>query len=172
MNIQSPLKTSETKIANYLPSFLGNRWVKITIIIIFVCLLFLFAYYIYRQYSDKNKYTPNKINTLSNDKENMQGNGKTVELMLFYTTWCPHCRSCKPSWDEIKEKYTGRLINGYNVEFVEIDCTNENSKTEKLMNDYKVEGYPTIILVKDEQPINFDAQPSVETLDQFLNSVL
>jgi thioredoxin-like negative regulator of GroEL len=40
------------------------------------------------------------------------------------------------------------------------------------MDEYKVEGYPTIILVKDSQPINFDAKPTEETLNQFLNSVL
>jgi len=40
------------------------------------------------------------------------------------------------------------------------------------MNQYKVEGYPTIILVKDGKTINFDAKPSFETLDQFLNTVI
>ena len=101
-----------------------------------------------------------------------ENNGKTVEMMLFFTTWCPHCKSCKPEWEKLKEKYTHRLINGYKIEFIDVDCTNESQHVEKLMNDYKVEGYPTFILVKDDNPIYFDAQPSFDTLEKFLNSVL
>jgi hypothetical protein len=43
---------------------------------------------------------------------------------------------------------------------------------EKLMNKFKVEGYPTIKLLKDGQVIEYDAKPSKDTLIQFLNTVL
>jgi hypothetical protein len=43
---------------------------------------------------------------------------------------------------------------------------------EKLMNQYNVEGYPTIKLLKDGQIIEYDAKPSKDTLTQFLNTVL
>lgn len=152
----------------------NNKFFKIFLIVLFILILGVIGYYVYKDYIVKYKYTPDKINSPNDLEEGMsqQSNGKTVEFMLFYTTWCPHCRSCKPYWESVKEKYSNRLINGYKVEFVEIDCTNETSNVEELMNKYKVEGYPTIILVKDDSPINFDAQPSVESLEQFLNSVL
>jgi thiol-disulfide isomerase/thioredoxin len=149
---------------------LNNKW-NIIIIIGLSILLFVIFYFIYKQtirkYKETNINDENKEETIDEEIAN-----KKVEMMLFFTTWCPHCKSCKPDWEKLKETYENRLINGYKVEFIDVDCTNETTKTEQLMNQYKVEGYPTIILVKDGKTINFDAKPSFETLDQFLNTVI
>ena len=40
------------------------------------------------------------------------------------------------------------------------------------MNKYKIEGFPTIKLLKDGQVIEFDAKPTKENLTQFLNTAL
>ena len=134
----------------------------------------LIGYFIITKYilNKNNKYTPNRINKDSNDEDEDEDQDKIVELLLFSTTWCPHCKSMKPDWEKIKETYSERLINGYKITFIDVDCTNENSKNEELMNKYKIEGFPSIILLKDNSPITFDANPSFDTLDQFLNSVL
>jgi thiol-disulfide isomerase/thioredoxin len=151
----------DNKNEGIIKKILNNKWI---IIIVFSILLFTVFYFIYKQkITNKNEGSTEEIV----DNEN-----KTVEMMLFFTTWCPHCKSCKPDWEKLKETYENRLINGYKVEFIDVDCTNETTKTVKLMDEYKVEGYPTIILVKDGKTINFDAKPSFETLDQFLNTVI
>jgi hypothetical protein len=41
-----------------------------------------------------------------------------------------------------------------------------------MMNQYNIEGFPTIKLLKDGQIIEYDAKPTKETLVQFLNTVL
>ena len=41
-----------------------------------------------------------------------------------------------------------------------------------MADQYKVEGYPTIKLVKGNQVIEYDAKPSIEHLTEFLNSTL
>jgi thiol-disulfide isomerase/thioredoxin len=152
-------------------SLILNIWLKIFVIVLFVGILFIIGYYSYKYYIDnKSKYTPNRENGVNENMNNE--NQKNVQLMLFSTNWCPHCKSMKPSWETIKNKYENKLINGYLVEFIDVDCTQDSPQTSKLMDEYKVEGYPTIILVKDSQPINFDAKPTEETLNQFLNSVL
>lgn len=92
--------------------------------------------------------------------------------MLWYANWCPHCRASKPSWDTIKEKYDNKIVNGYLLEFIEVDCTQETPESENSMNKYKIEGFPTIKLIKDGSEINFDAKPTEESLEQFINSVL
>jgi thiol-disulfide isomerase/thioredoxin len=103
---------------------------------------------------------------------NSGGGGKHAELMLFYTDWCPHCKTAKPIWEELQSEYQDKTINGYNVIFTDINCTTETAEIEQLMNKYKIEGYPTIKLLKDGQIIEYDAKPNKETLVQFLNSVL
>jgi protein-disulfide isomerase-like protein with CxxC motif len=72
----------------------------------------------------------------------------------------------------LKTEYENITINGYKVIFTEVDCSEETAEVEKLMNQYNVEGYPTIKLIKDGQVIEYDAKPSKETLTKFLNTVL
>ena len=54
----------------------------------------------------------------------------------------------------------------------EHNCTEESAGNEELLNRYKIEGYPTIKLLKDNQIIEFDAKPTKDNLEQFLNTAL
>jgi len=97
---------------------------------------------------------------------------KSAELLFFYADWCPHCKTAKPDWAEIVSKYENTTINGYKVAFTEINCTTETEDISQMMNKYKIEGFPTIKLLKDGQIIEYDAKPTKDTLDEFLNTVL
>ena len=97
---------------------------------------------------------------------------KSATIMLFYVDWCPHCKTAKPVWNDMKSEYDGTVINGYKISFVEYNCTKETPENQSLMDKYKIEGFPSIILNKDNQIIDFDAKPSKATLTQFLNTVL
>jgi protein disulfide-isomerase A4 len=92
--------------------------------------------------------------------------------MLFYVDWCPHCKTAKPVWEELKSEYQNKTINGYHVLFTEINCTNETAEIEKLISKFNIEGYPTIKLLKDGQVIEYNAKPTKDTLIQFLNTAL
>ena len=97
---------------------------------------------------------------------------KTAEIMFFYADWCPHCKTAKPEWEQVKTEFQGKSIKGYNILFKEVNCTEESPENEKLMATYKIQGYPTIKLIKDGQVIDFDAKPTKSTLTQFLNTVI
>jgi thiol-disulfide isomerase/thioredoxin len=144
-----------------------------TIGIILVILIFLgiAVYYYYKVVSPKTA-TSYYANSENKPVMGSSARSKQAELLLFSVDWCPHCKTAKPIWDSLKQEYQGKTINGYNVIFTEVNCTNENPEVEKLMNTYKVEGYPTIKLLKDGQVVDYDAKPNKETLNQFLNSVL
>jgi thiol-disulfide isomerase/thioredoxin len=101
-----------------------------------------------------------------------QNQSKDAEIMLFSTDWCPHCKTAKPEWEQVKAEYEGKQINGYTILFTEVNCTNETPEVEQMINRYKIEGYPTIKLVKDNQVIDYDAKPTKATLIQFLNTVV
>lgn len=138
---------------------------------VLVGILFLIAAFFYYRYYVKPTLNPTyKANreVLDNDS----ASGKTAELLFFYTDWCPHCKTAKPVWIEMKEEYQDRRINGYKVVFTDVNCTNESNEVEQMMDKYKIEGYPTIKLLKDGQVIEYDAKPSKDTLTQFLNTVL
>ncbi len=135
-----------------------------TFAIIVVCLIFIgISVYVYKYYVEprlKPKYVPNK---------EFEGEGAGIaEVMYFYTEWCPHCKKAKPQWENFKQEFDGKTINNNKVVCKEYDC----EKNDKVCDEYKVEGYPTIKMLKDNQVIDFDAKPTIENLTKFVETTL
>ena len=149
----------------------GSAFSSTTIMYIVAAILFIvIAVFVYYQYV---KPTLNTTYTANREKRHGEdGNTHEAELMFFYTDWCPHCKTAKPDWAEVKAEYENKTINGYHIIFTEVNCTTESAEVEQLMNKYNIEGYPTIKLLKDGQIIEYDAKPSKDTIIQFLNTVL
>ena len=143
-----------------------------TTIILFIVILIGVAVFYYMYYINPSKsstvYKPNHEQVPIGSG----GSGNTAELLFFYADWCPHCKTAKPIWYSLQSEYQNKTINGYTVTFTEINCSEETAEVDKMMNQYNVEGYPTIKLLKDGQVIEYDAKPTKETLTQFLNTVL
>lgn len=152
-------------IFNKLKSFIPSFNMKTVGIIALVVILLLVAVYIYNNQCTRSQQMIENFENESNEK-------RTAELMFFSVDWCPHCKTAKPEWEQLKAEYKDKTINGYDIIFTDIDCTKETPQVEKLMNTYKIEGYPTIKLLKDGQVIDYDAKPSKDTLVKFLNTVL
>ena len=150
----------------------GSNLNSTTLMIIGAVILFaiigVYYYYYYMAPQMKAKYQPNSEHV----QEGGNGNSNSAELLFFYADWCPHCKTAKPIWNDLKSEYENKTINGYKVVFTDVNCSEETAEVDKMMNQYNVEGYPTIKLLKDGQIIEYDAKPSKETLTQFLNTVL
>ena len=145
----------------------NSRFWMILVVIIF----FLFvASYVYNKYVTPlvdEKYIPNNEFPKKKDIE-ADGVGGEIDIYLFTVTWCPHSKKASPVWEEIKKEYNDQTFNGYKLNFIEVD----GEENPELADKYKVEGYPTIKLIKGNQIIEYDAKPSVEHLKEFLNSTL
>ena len=165
-------------IKSYTPGYVSNAiasvgWPTIISTIVIFIIFTVIVVMIYRQQIASLFTTGYK----ENGEHKQSGTGpnsanKDAELMLFYVDWCPHCKTAKPEWDQVKAEYEGKSINGYNLIFTEINCTNESPEIENIIKKYKIEGYPTIKLIKDGQIIEYDAKPSKAMIIQFLNTVL
>jgi thiol-disulfide isomerase/thioredoxin len=127
----------------------------------------VYYFYVVPHAKPSQQYQPN-----SEHRELGETDDKNAELLFFYADWCPHCKTAKPIWEELKSEYKNKTINGYHVVFTDVNCSEETAEVERMMNQYSVEGYPTIKLLKDGQVIEYDAKPSRDTLVQFLNTVL
>lgn len=137
-------------------------------IIIAVVIFSVLGYYVYYQFTNnKTGFNSNREHVTKDENSS-----KVAEMMLFYVDWCPHCKTAKPEWEELKAEYEGKQINGYNLKFTEYNCTAETAENDALMNKYKIEGYPTIKLLKDSQVVEYDAKPTKSTMEQFLHTVL
>jgi len=129
--------------------------------IISAILLITIAYFVYKK-DLFNKIKPDYVE----NKEFINKRVDSVELLFFYTDWCPHCKTAKPIWKDLKD--TTPAINNVKINYVDVNCETETELAEK----YNVEGYPTIKLIKDNQVIEYDAKPDKETLLVFLNKFL
>jgi thiol-disulfide isomerase/thioredoxin len=91
---------------------------------------------------------------------------KVCELFYFYTSWCPYCKKSIVEWNKFKAEWDHKTLNGYVLQFQEIDC----DVNESTANKYNVTNYPTIKLIKDDVVIDFDAKPTVDSLTRFLSA--
>lgn len=142
---------------------------KNMILILFIICIFVYiSLYVYNTYVKtifSKQFVENK-EFVSNEESNDQ---LYVEIILFYTDWCPHSKKAMHVWKNFKEKMNNVTIHNYTLIFKEIDCE-EDSKTA---DEYNITGYPTIKLIKNmDEIIEFDAQPTIETLEDFVNTIL
>lgn len=142
----------------------STTWMIIGVVAIFVVVA-VWYYVYYLSPNSTTKYHPN------NELASM-GDGRSAELLFFFADWCPHCKAAKPIWNDLKAKYETQTVNGHRIIFTEIDCSQDSPEVEKMVNQYNVEGYPTIKLIRDGQVIEYDAKVTDETLTKFLQTVL
>jgi thiol-disulfide isomerase/thioredoxin len=143
--------------------YAGNTQFLIIMLVI-ICFI-IAALFMYRRHIasglSKNKYVAN--NEFTN-----QGAIETADIYFFFTTWCPHCKTAKPIWEDFKNEMKDKKVNGVKLNFFEVDCDKDTATSDK----FKVKGFPTIKLVKGKQIIEYDARPNKATLIEFVNSSL
>ena len=133
------------------------------ILLVFLFLIFsIIAYYMVQRFMKKDKERKNQF---IENKEFDPYNKYEAELYLFMTSWCPHCKETKPLWEEYKNGYKSKK---YEITFIEVDC----DEKENMAEMFKIEEYPTIVLVRNNKKYYYDANLSKETLDKFINTIM
>tara|TARA_B110000008_G_C16965740_1_gene561938 strand:- start:44 stop:613 length:570 start_codon:yes stop_codon:yes gene_type:complete len=158
-----------------------------------IVLLFLgIGYYVYNYYI-LPRINPSWVANnefLNENKKNQEirpGEGPQPEepdptvasIYLFHADWCPYSKKVFPTWNQVKDNMDNKVYNKYRINFIEIDGDKQPQdlnyfEVEFLKNaeKKKIDGYPSIYLVKDGVVTEFDAEPTVDTLTEFIKSVL
>merc|ERR1712054_500578 len=68
-------------------------------------------------------------------------NGERPALVLFYATWCPHCKSFKPEYEKLAKSV------GQDFLIARVDGETYGD----LADEYDISGYPTIKLLRKEK---------------------
>lgn len=149
-------------LQNILHNVMTNKYFFIILGTSFLFLLL--AYYIYRSY-----IVPRLNATYVENKEILHTSPeKEAELFLFYADWCPACKKAKPEWNKLKDAYENQLVNNTKIHFRDVN----GEKEPELMDKFGISEYPTIKLMKDNQVIEYDANPKFDTLVEFLHTTL
>jgi len=142
------------------------------LIILAVCSIFIgLAIYVYMYYVAPKldpSFVPNREFVKEKPPE------KKATLYLFYTNWCPHSKKALPVFNSLKEKMEGKPVNDVIINFVAVNGESEEGQMTDFEKEHKVkvDGYPTIFLVKGDQVVEYDAITTEETLNEFLNTTL
>lgn len=143
---------------------------KFIAIILLLALFIGAAFYVYNRYISP-KLKPNFVNNREfTDKEPVD----TAQLYLIHATWCPHSKEVKPIWDELKSTYNRKVVNKFSIIFRELDGDKDEKEIDTFSSRFnkKIEGFPTIILIKQNEVIEFDANPTKENLTEFIKQTL
>lgn len=150
---------------SFIEQLKANKWM-ILIVVLFVG-LFVYLYFSVFKKSLSPLFKPNS------ERVPDDGSAKgTAEILVFTTDWCPHCTAAKPAIEDIERQYNNTTVNGHKIIITRVDCTDESPEVEAKMNELGVEGFPTIKMIKDGQVIEFDAKPTKDNLEQFINTVV
>jgi len=166
-------------------------YIKYAVIILIVAFFIYAGSYMYNKY-----YIPIKKNSDHADVANANDRSNNADIYFFYADWCPHCKKAKPEWKNFKSNNDKKVINGYTVNCIDIDCTTDNGDvvitnykaydgtdydTNKnptpipiadIIRNFGIDSYPTIKMTKDTYTVDFDAKVTETNLETFINSVL
>ena len=130
----------------------------------------LFIIFIIAGYYGYQWYAKPTIENL--DADNMANANRRIseaKIKFFYAEWCPHCKKAKPEWEKFKEEYNSKTEGYYKIECETVDCTEGDNPQ---IQEFSVDGYPTIIMVKDNKKIDYDAKITQPNLVQFVDDFL
>lgn len=140
------------------------------IIAFIVFIIFIIAAkYAYDTYYVKQK---NDKNAVFKDVANANRQSTDVMIYFFNVDWCPHCKKAKPEWDKFKNKMNGKEVNGYKLNCVDMNCTEETPEITRVINEYHIEGYPTVKMLKDGEQFDFDSKITTESLEVFVETMV
>jgi len=89
-------------------------------------------------------------------------------LSLYYANWCGHCKSFKPTWEEIINDENNKHFVNFNT----VDCSGDKPETSinKTPNGTEIDGFPTIIFSKNGRDIVYNGQRSKNSLEEFIQN--
>ena len=142
---------------------------------IITAVLLMITYHVYTTYAVPRLFKKNPANMeYVREGENKFLNSLIVRF--FYADWCPHSKKALVHWNSLREDEevgNGSVVNGYKIKYELHDCSDENdANTETRLNEFKVDGFPTIKVEKGSDIIEFDAKPDYEILKKFIKAMV
>ena len=111
---------------------------------------------LYQKYKSKYINLKQKL-----DKEQTGGSSNNKDVYLFKAEWCPHCTSFLPSWEKLKEDYESE----YNF------ITYDSEKNKKEISQWKIQGFPTIIVKKDDEALEYMGPNNYQSVLNFIEKI-
>lgn len=126
----------------------GRGWM---IIIILICVFFLFSF------MSEEAFTNSE-----NKKSNL------VKVYNFNTSWCGYSIRFQPEWDKFQKEVKSRNDLS-NVNAYDIKCDETDNK--QMCIDYAIPGFPSIIIEIDGKKTNYNGERTAESLIETIKNL-
>ncbi|CAK7205769.1 hypothetical protein SEUCBS139899_008548 [Sporothrix eucalyptigena] len=83
-------------------------------------------------------------------------------FIKFYAPWCHHCKAMAANWEQLAKEMEGKLNIG------EVNCEKEKG----LCKDVRVHGYPTIVLFRGGERVDYDGLRGLGDFVSYANKAL
>jgi len=172
-----------SSLANFkLPDFMNfemTSTMQMGLIGVIAIIIIFLMYYVFFT-GDKDSSSMDEEGSIPDDEmyseselmEGMESGNKQAEVLFFFADWCPHCKKAKPIVQEVKNKYDKQTINNHSIRFTYVDCTNETQESKRLLEQYEIEGFPTLLLKVKNNVTKYEESPTKSDLSNFIEKTL
>uniref|UniRef100_A0A6C0I232 Thioredoxin domain-containing protein n=1 Tax=viral metagenome TaxID=1070528 RepID=A0A6C0I232_9ZZZZ len=143
----------------------------ILVMLLVACLFIWIGAYVYNTYvsSYLGSSLEGYASSMGENAPPSSENQKTATLYMFGTSWCPHCKTAKPIWDDYVSNNENLKVGNYDILFKSVDCDAEKNIADK----FNVKGYPTFKLERGPGDIvEFEAKPTHDNFTSLLQTSL
>jgi thiol-disulfide isomerase/thioredoxin len=143
----------------------------ILVMLLIACLFIWIGAYVYKTYvsSYMGSSLEGYASSMGENAPPSSENQKTATLYMFGTSWCPHCKTAKPIWDDYVSNNENLKVGNYDILFKSVDCDAEKNIADK----FNVKGYPTFKLERGPGDIvEFEAKPTHDNFTSLLQTSL
>ena len=143
----------------------------ILVMLLIACLFIWIGAYVYKTYvsSYLGSSLEGYASSMGENAPPSSENQKTATLYMFGTSWCPHCKTAKPIWDDYISNNENLKVGNYDILFKSVDCDSEKNIADK----FNVKGYPTFKLERGPGDIvEFEAKPTHDNFTSLLQTSL
>lgn len=117
--------------------------------------------------SNKKKESKTKTKKRTNAQ-----NANKDSIVLVYADWCPHCKTMKPEWNEMKNRL------GSNIKTIEIEDSDFDKDTKiKEMQDRELNGeqleifgYPTMFKIHNGRADYYGGNRTADAMTEWANA--
>ena len=124
--------------------------------VLFLIALVLVGYTFYQNRRSKEAFS------------NYTPNDNTINFVLFYANWCPHCQQIEPVWDKLTTDLHGEMMEGVRVNVMKFDCAKKKHERKCSAND--VSSYPTIKLFTKNKTKEYEGKRDYESFEEYLHN--
>lgn len=139
---------------------------NIIIVLVLLAVFITLAVYVYQKYGTK-LLKKRDFDDVANDSSVK----REIKVTIYTVDWCPHCKAALPEWDLFSNSYNGKIINGYKIQCVTIDCTDPTPNVSEQLSKHGIDSYPTVLLMRGNDRYDFDAKIKFDSLEKFVEAV-